>query len=64
MRKPLLLFRCLKGERDDEVAVALCVAGGSEVSETVMRLLAEVDVLEEESEAEAAAEAEADCGCE
>ena len=44
------------------MAALLCVAGGgggSEVSETVMRLLAEVDELEDASEA--AAE---DCGCE
>ena len=51
----LLLFWCLSGEMDDEVM--LCAAGCiSEVSETVMRLLAEVEELEDESEA--------DCGCE
>ena len=43
------------------MAALLCVAGGggSEVSETVMRLLAEVDELEDASEAAAD-----DCGCE
>ena len=52
----LLLFWCLSGEMEDEVI--LCAAAGciSEVSDIVMRLLAEVDELEDESEA--------DCGCE
>ena len=46
-QKYLLLFWCLKGEMEDEVILALCVC--SEVRETVMRLLAEVDELEDES---------------
>ena len=52
----LLLFWCLSGEMEDEVM--LCAAAGciSEVSDIVMRLLAEVEELEDESEA--------DCGCE
>ena len=51
----LLLFWCLSGEMEDEVMLwaAGCI---SEVSDIVMRLLAEVDELEDESEA--------DCGCE
>ena len=52
----LLLFWCLSGEMEDEVMLCAAVGCISEVRDIVMRLLAEVEELEDESEA--------DCGCE